>query len=513
MTTIGQARHSPRARLAWSSPSAGMLAVAAAAVAFCYGPVMTALVHQWRTNDIYAHGFLIPFIAGYLAWMLRGRLRALPLRPNFVLGVPALAASLALLVVADRAAVSVAAQLSVVTTTAALVLLVAGGAALRTLALPIAYLLFMIPIWETLTERLHLPFQLFSADAGAWLARSAGVPVYREGTLLMLPAVTLDVARECSGVNYLVAIAAIGIPLAWIGLTGAARRIGLVGIALTISVAANGLRVGLITLLSHQGIAGDVHGPWHVFQGLFVAMIGYAALMAGYHYLRRYEPRARAPADARPATEGRAWPFRRGEWALATAAALVAAAGLATRAEAKQMPLGRPLDALPASLGAWSLRTALDERPRFPTADQRLVRRYVRGGGAQVVLEIAYFESQRQGRELVSFATRDLERGGTLSTVPAAGERLRVVEKVEDLPRRELVSFWFDLSGRLATHRFRVKLITAGHSLLYGRTNGAGVLVIVPIRRGQTVEDARAVRDEFIAASWPALDALLAGPR
>ena len=49
---------------------------------------------------------------------------------------------------------------------------------------------------------------------------------------------------------------------------------------------ANGLRVALIGVWVYYG-GQIVHGPVHVFQSLFVAWIGYAALLVGAWWLRR----------------------------------------------------------------------------------------------------------------------------------------------------------------------------------------------------------------------------------
>src|SRR5690606_25810380 len=37
----------------------------------CYWQTLATLVEQWSSNDVYAHGFLIPMISGYLVWTRR----------------------------------------------------------------------------------------------------------------------------------------------------------------------------------------------------------------------------------------------------------------------------------------------------------------------------------------------------------------------------------------------------------------------------------------------------------
>ena len=42
---------------------------------------------------------------------------------------------------------------------------------------------------------------LASADVSAWLFRMTGTPLLRDGTVLALPGIVLQVAQECSGIH------------------------------------------------------------------------------------------------------------------------------------------------------------------------------------------------------------------------------------------------------------------------------------------------------------------------
>ena len=75
----------------------------------------------------------------------------------------------------------------------------------------LAYLLLMVPLWDGFTEPLHEPFQQRSAAIGIWLLHGIGIPAFREGTFITLPNLQIEVARVCSGVNYLVAVVALGL--------------------------------------------------------------------------------------------------------------------------------------------------------------------------------------------------------------------------------------------------------------------------------------------------------------
>ena len=42
-----------------------------------YSPTFQMFIYDWSNDDNYSHGFLVPFIVGYLVWTKRDDLRAL----------------------------------------------------------------------------------------------------------------------------------------------------------------------------------------------------------------------------------------------------------------------------------------------------------------------------------------------------------------------------------------------------------------------------------------------------
>src|SRR4029077_14121601 len=96
---------------------------------------------------------------------------------------------------------------------------------------PLAYALLGIPVWDAVISWLQPPSQVFSARIGAAVMQLIGIPVLREGTRLVLPNVVLEVMRECSGVNQLLAIVAMALPAAYLWLVSNGRRVALVSLA------------------------------------------------------------------------------------------------------------------------------------------------------------------------------------------------------------------------------------------------------------------------------------------
>jgi len=301
----------------------------AAAFVVTYLPVIGILRGQWATNDTYSFGVLVPFISGYLIWSRRDRLQGLLVAPSLAAGGLVVAAAAALLLPGRLIGIVALQELSMVVMLAGLVLLVLGYGFLKPLLFPLTYLLLMLPVWEIVTDPMHHPSQLLSAGLAGHVLTALGVPVLRDGVYLDLPNITLEVATACSGINFLIAVVAVGVPQAYLYLRGWLPRATVIVFAVAIALLSNGLRVALIGLLSYHGLSASLHGPGHVLQGLFVSGIGFLALLASVTALgRRY---GRVPMLER-APESRQRPRRAAGWRVAAASAGATAVLLALSA-------------------------------------------------------------------------------------------------------------------------------------------------------------------------------------
>jgi exosortase len=267
-----------------------------------YGQIARMLTSQWSTNDTYSFGVLVPFISGYLIWIRRETLTRLPLRPSLIAGGSMVFAAAAMLVIGRLTALIDIQEISLVLMLMGLVCLCCGLAVLRQLWLPLAYLLLMLPVWEVLTDRLHQPSQLFSASIASLMLSTIGVPVYHDGVFVSLPNITLEVASACSGINFLIAVIAMGIPQAYLYLRGWLPRALTIALAMAIALLSNGLRVAIIGVLSYYHLSESVHGPGHILQGLFVSSFGFIALIVGVRIMARRYPRSPDPHPGAPRT-------------------------------------------------------------------------------------------------------------------------------------------------------------------------------------------------------------------
>lgn len=76
-----------------------------------------------------------------------------------------------------------------------------GTRILQALMFPVLFLFFMVPFPTIVTEWMELFFQHTSAEVSFALFNMTGTPVFRQGLVVQLPGIVMEVARECSGIR------------------------------------------------------------------------------------------------------------------------------------------------------------------------------------------------------------------------------------------------------------------------------------------------------------------------
>ncbi len=266
-----------------------------------YARVLMSLAQQWWSDPNYGHGCIIPFFAVYVLWRERSRIRAAPVRPSFW-GLPMLVAAIALLVLGTLGSEHFTARFSLLLLISGLVVFLAGWPAWRRAAFPIGYLAFMIPLPAMIYYQLTFPLQLVASRLGAAGLAALGVPVVREGNLLVLPNCTLEVVEACSGVRSLFSLLAAAAGYAWLAERSAWKRGVLVVSAVPVVIAANALRLvsaGLINFLLGPGADS---AAVHEALGLGFFSLAFAFLLLAHSLLRRVpgRPIAARPDECRP---------------------------------------------------------------------------------------------------------------------------------------------------------------------------------------------------------------------
>ena len=238
---------------------------------------------------------LIPFIAAYLVWLGKKRIFGTVEYARFWGGVIA-ALALVLLLVSTFVLPSRAESVRDLLYLSSALLFVIGAftscfgvKTLRNAAFPITLLALMLPVPGFLIEKIVYFLQSGSADLSAWMFSLLGVPVLRDGFVLMLPGVSIEIAKECSGINSSIALLIIMLLVAHETLHSRWRRILLVLITVPLSILKNAIRIVTLTMLAIHVDPGFLSGRLHHEGGFVFYLISLALVYPIWKVLQKTE--------------------------------------------------------------------------------------------------------------------------------------------------------------------------------------------------------------------------------
>jgi exosortase len=265
-------------------------------VAALYGPLLTQMVVQWWQDPDYSHGFVVPLFVGYVVYQRRHELRQVPLEPSN-LGFPVMLGAIVLFLAGTLGAELFVSRSSLLFLFGGMILFFAGWKMLRAVAFPLAFLVLMIPLPALIYNQVTFPLQLLASRLASNSIELFGVPVLREGNVLVLPNYSLEVVEACSGIRSLMSLIALAVAYGYSVEQRLWARITLVVLMVPIAVASNALRVvgaGIVTYFWGPQYA---EGFFHFFQGWLI-FVSAVACMLFVHWLLSHLARSSREASA-----------------------------------------------------------------------------------------------------------------------------------------------------------------------------------------------------------------------
>lgn len=274
----------------WDITSYTLLGLVFIAVMGLYLPFLQTLLVDWDTNDNYSHGYFVPVIAIYMIFSVRKDLIQIPPFSNAG-GLLVVLCGLAMLVVAKIGAEFFIQRFSFIVVLLGIVLFLCGYRWLKKLALPILYLVFMIPLPAVIWNKIAFPMQLFGSYLTEQVIYFIGIPVYREGNVLHLAETTLEVVAACSGLRSLVIMFAMSSLLVWMSELSFSRKLILFFAAAPAAIIANIVRLTATAILASKYGSEVADGFLHDFSGLVTFIVGLLLLLSVRKIIsRKYLP-------------------------------------------------------------------------------------------------------------------------------------------------------------------------------------------------------------------------------
>lgn len=476
---------------------AGFAAAATLALIFLFRDALANLWLRWGSQEELSHSYFLPLVSLWLVWANRRTVIKSVGAPSFV-GAAIVGVALLLLLLGQLTSIFLLQHLGLIVAIAGLVASFGGLSLLRTVAAPIAFLLFAVPPPYWVITVLSWKFQQMSSFLGVMMLQLMQVPVLQQGNIIDLGNYKLQVAEACSGLRYLFPFLSLGVMSAYLYRGPFWHKAAIVLSTIPITVLMNSVRIAATgALVAAQG-PEHAEGALHFFEGWVVFIFCLAALVGAVAILGRLRTppisalEALGAAPELPLTT----PRRAGGPAPAVFAALIAAAagafllGRALNVDTLIKPERRDFDAIPTEFAGWRHEV----RPIDPTvaevlgADDSLVVDLVSPEGDYYNLYVAYLDAQRDGRSWHS--PRQCIPGGGWQilehtverTTTASGDALSYNRMViRNGKHRQLVYYWYDQRGRKIANEFTMKFWLIVDAATKKRSDGAMVRLISPL--------------------------------
>ena len=275
-------------------------------VAGLYAKILVALFLQWvgpHSDPSFQHGIFVPLFALFVLWQDRKRLHAIAPAPSWT-GLPLIALGLLMLIVGVLGAENFLSRASLLVLLAGLVILFQGWTFFRAVLFPWAVLLLMIPIPALILQQVTFPLQMLAAKLATALLQLVQVPVLREGNVINLASMPLDVAEACSGIRSLLTLVTLAIIYGYLMETRIWMR-GLLAVsAVPIAVVANSFRIFGTGLLVQYWDPDKAEGFFHTFSGWLIFVVALILLFAVHRGLSRIFIDKGAVAASNPDPKG-----------------------------------------------------------------------------------------------------------------------------------------------------------------------------------------------------------------
>ena len=493
------------------------VAVVAALLAFRGG--LLELFHRWNTQEEYSHGYLIPFVTAWLLWTRREALRANIGQPNWI-GPVLILVAIGMLVTGDLSAVFILSQIGFVVALIGIVLAVGGYSLLKVSFVPIAFLLFAIPLPYFIDAELTLRLQLISSQLGVSFIRMFNIPVYLDGNIIDLGNYKLQVVEACSGLRYLYPLLSLSFLAAYLFHAPIWQRILVFLSSIPIAIGMNGFRIGLVGILVDRWGNQMAEGVLHLFEGwviflacaaLLAVEMAVLALISGRRFFDVfYFPKI---TPKHPATlAGRSL----GRNPLIACLIFLCIGGLGVyfvSGRTEIIPDRTRFVGFPDRMGDWQGTPGLLDlaTEKALGLDDYILSDYSRPDGKAVNLYVAYYASQRKGKSPHS----------PVVCIPGGGWAITNLDEInyvnqgeaEPLNRviiakgtvRQIVYYWFDERGRQIANEWSAKFYLLADAIVKNRTDGALVRLTTQVLPGETDQDADARLHAFMQAAVPRL--------
>jgi exosortase D (VPLPA-CTERM-specific) len=494
------------------------------------------MVQKWAA-DQYNYCYLLPFVVLYLIWDKRGDLASIPSKQSAI-GLAPFTFGIILFWIGELGGEHLTLLISFWFILMGLCWMYLGWEKLKTLIFPFIFILTMFPLPLFFINRLMVQLRLISSNLGTTMIQLFGLPVTRNGNIIDLGFVKLQVVEACSGLNSLISLFVLSLLMAYFFKAPFWKRGVVVLSSVPLAIFTNSLRIA-VTAVLHKYFGPEVaQGFFHGFSGLVIFLVCLPLLLIEIRILKKIVPDSKnnslnssmikekfssSNALRKIKNISNHVAYRKLIYVVA-AMLLVSTLILSQSVEFREkIPSKKPLDQFPLELANWSAEGRQFLENKFLKKldlSEYIIANYKNNGGKEVNFYIAYYESQSRGKSIHSPETClpgsgwHFDKTGTVSITTKAGnsDKIKVSRAVIRYgSSKQIVYFWFSLRGRILNNFYQLKLYNFWDALILQRTDGALIRLITPVYKNDTLTDADARLQNFVRDIMPTLNEYIPG--
>ncbi|BDI28717.1 hypothetical protein CCAX7_007680 [Capsulimonas corticalis] len=252
---------------------------AAALLAALAWPMLSWWGYEFtKPESYYAHAPVIPFFVALMLWYRRDTIAAVPKKPNYF-ALAVLLPSLLLLIFAIKSQMQAVMSTSFLLILWSSVWLVFGGALVRAMAIPLAFLAFMAPLPGPVLNDATLRIQMMSTVLANKILHLLTFSTQLDGNVIQMENFSLFVDVPCSGFKTLLALLTFSGAFAYLVDGSPIKRFGIFLLSLPLSLAINSVRIALIGVVG-ECISADAAHTFHDWSGMITLVLGFIVLFS-----------------------------------------------------------------------------------------------------------------------------------------------------------------------------------------------------------------------------------------
>jgi exosortase len=225
------------------------------AVGMVYAPLRDLLTSATR-SEYYSHILLIPLVSGFFLYTGRKAIFANP-KYSYTIGIPLIIIGLLLYTLGwqqgsglNQNDYTSLMTFSVILFWIGAFILFYGTQAFRMAIFPLLFLIFMIPIPSVLMEKIISVLVAGSVITTRMLFKFIGIPFLKVGPVFNLPGMSVEVARECSGIRSSLGLFITAVLAGHLFLKKGWKKVVLALFVFPITVLKNGIRIVTLSSLA-----------------------------------------------------------------------------------------------------------------------------------------------------------------------------------------------------------------------------------------------------------------------